>query len=181
VGVKIYPPMGYFPYGNEWRPVSSHKRRPDKSELDRRLLALYRKCIDLDVVVMAHAGESMGRDNAHDELGGAPGWTDALAQPGVGGFGVTAGHCGGDSNKARQSWTRQFTSLMSTAPASRLHADLGYWIDLRDPNLPARERLQRALAAPIGAGRTASERVMFGSDWFMLSQEDDWADYPGDV
>ena len=43
----------------------------------------------------------------------------------------------------------------------------------------ARQRLERALKVTVGAdGETVVDRVMFGTDWLMLSQVKGWPDYP---
>ena len=65
----------------------------------------------------------------------------------------------------------------------RAYADLGYWNDLQcaRPNRKcqrATDRLKQALNHPIGGGRVAADRVMFGTDWLMLSREKDWSAYP---
>ena len=75
VGVKIYPPMGFHPYGNEDNPLSgSSEPRPNLKTLDEKLAQFFAKCEELDVPVMAHANDSNGRDAPHDKLAGVKGW-----------------------------------------------------------------------------------------------------------
>ena len=130
---------------------------------------------------MAHTGETMGSDYAHDTLGGPPGW-GALFDLYRGRQAplANAGHLGGD--EATNAWTGLFAELMAKPEGATLYGDLGYWSNLRCSN-PARaectasqDRLRAALKL---AG--VPKRVMYGSDWLMLSRERDWAMYPHDI
>jgi hypothetical protein len=72
--------------------------------------------------------------------------------------------------------------LMGKAEGATLYGDLGYWSALRcvEPGekacTTALGRLKAALEHP-GVGK----RVMYGSDWLMLSKEPHWAMYPYDI
>jgi predicted TIM-barrel fold metal-dependent hydrolase len=67
VGVKLYPPMGFQPYGNAKLPNSYFpselvhlcKGRPGH-ELDRVLAELYKYCDDNELAIMAHCSDSIG-------------------------------------------------------------------------------------------------------------------------
>ena len=75
---------------------------------------------------------------------------------------------------------------MNGTPAKSLYADIGYWDALMCPTFPkrrcgeAREQLRQGLAATVGSG-TAADRVMFGTDWFMIAQLKGWTRYPDKV
>ena len=78
VGVKIYPPMGFFPYGNNKIVFNDpDQSRPNLQELGKRLAALYELCESLEVPVMAHANESNGRNTPEDDIAGPLGWRTA--------------------------------------------------------------------------------------------------------
>ena len=180
VGVKIYPPNGFRPYGNAVHglPVPG---APTGGELDDALLQLWTKCADRGKAVMAHSGHSMGKDTEYEDMAGPMGWGDLLAVMSNQGKlpRVNAGHFGGDANT--NAWTEDIARLMSKPEGAAMFADLGYWDGLRcsgaAPSCEATKRLaQVARAHPIVAGR-----VMYGSDWLMLSQERRWDRFPFDV
>jgi predicted TIM-barrel fold metal-dependent hydrolase len=182
VAVKIYPPIGFLPAGNADNPPPTLKKRPDLAQLDAVLDDFFEMCAGLPVPVMAHAARSNGRDYAHDEFGGPPGWRARLERAAARGGvpPVNLGHFGGGSGST---WTQDFAGLMRDMPAHPLFGDLGYWEELMCPSVPddtcraARRRLQRALEVAVGDG-TVADRVMFGTDWLMLSQVKGWPDYP---
>ena len=184
-GVKIYPPIGFRPAGNATIPASTSKPRPNLAQLDRVLERFFDACADRGIPVVAHTAHSNGRDNAHDDFGGPQGW-DALlhryasrARSPI----VSFGHLGGAGGTT---WTQDFADLMHRRPDASVYGDLGYWDALACPPTAvaqcsaARDRLGRALAITVGNG-SAADRVMFGSDWLMLSQVKRWADYPANL
>lgn len=183
VGVKMYPPMGFYPYGNFANPLTSKEPRPaDLALLDKKLLALYELCDNLGVPVMAHANESNGRDHEHDTLAGAKGWKalrDHVPQS-LKKLHVNAGHFGGDSVKTTGDWTDDFVRLMSERGALRVYGDLGYWEKLLSSD-SVKVNLKALLTTKLEAGGIAADRVMYGSDWLMLSQVPGWELYGGQM
>lgn len=181
VGVKTYPPNGFRPYGNVLEPVVRTPGAPSPADLDAALARFWDVCRDLNVPVMAHTGETMGRDDAHDTLGGPTGWSALLERyRGQLAPRVNAGHFGGDGEA--NNWTESLAMLMSKPEGGTLYGDLGYWSALRCTEPSSKEctsaqgRLKAALKH-VGVNR----RVMYGSDWLMLSKEPDWAMYPYDI
>lgn len=177
-GVKIYPPLGYFPYGNAGSGLyPATGRRPDLTLLDDRLNALFEECRALDVPVMAHAAESMGQRPGHEILSGPDGWTGFFSKPDNRRSWINLAHAGGEDGGGNQrNWTAEFVELMKIAP--RLHADLGYWDRFVAGDPGAAERLKELLYTPLGDGQTASDRFMFGTDWFMLTTQRGYQNYP---
>ena len=177
VGVKIYPPMGFYPYGNTGNPIQSSEARPDLAALDKKLRNLFELCDGFGVPVMAHANESNGRDSAHDGLAGPSGWfalhdqVDSLKA-----LHVNAGHFGGDDVRPSGDWTEEFVRLMSKPDRLKAYADLGYWEKLID-NEASQDDLGRLLKTALTTGGTVEDRVMYGSDWLMLSKEPGWQSY----
>jgi predicted TIM-barrel fold metal-dependent hydrolase len=182
VGVKIYPPMGFYPFGNADNPLTgSAEKRPDLKKLDEKLGQLYSKCQELDVPVMAHANESNGRDFPHDKLAGVKGWQLVNdTAPDIHSLYVNVGHFGGATVHDDGDWNADFTTLMNTAKNATVYADLGFWDELLTSQL-ARDRLQEALKRPVGNGKTVADRTMYGSDWLMLSQVPGWEGYADGV
>ena len=186
VAVKIYPPTGFRPAGNATTKTHTSKRRADLKELDRRLSAFFDLCAEERIPVIAHANRSNGRDNAHDDFSRPDDWRAMLARYASATRTpvIDVGHFGGASGQP--SWTEQFAKLMADSPKVSLYGDLGYWDELMCPGTPdqtcldARTRLKDVLAKPINSqpAVTVGDRVMFGTDWLMLSQVKRWADYP---
>ncbi len=183
VGAKIYPPNGYRPYGNQQAPLPANRRpagMPPEEELDKALLALWQGCTALNAPVMAHSGHSMGSNDDLEAMAGPPGYQMLIDKMGVNPRArVHLGHFGGEAGQFP--WTSDFARLMATAEGAGIYGDLAYWDGLRCPkglaHCPAVDRL----AAALTAYPAVAQRLMYGSDWLMLSQERRWDHYPADV
>lgn len=176
VGVKIYPPMGFRPLGNEGPPVSQLPR-PEGRKLDERLRALYRWCQNAEVPVMGHTAHSMGRDHAHDELSGPDSWEAVFRE--FPGLRVNGGHFGGGYHSANGvDWPREFVALMAKPGGGGLNVDLAYEEELLDPESAETARMKNLLQSRLPDGSSVLTRVMYGSDWLMISQVGDWGAYP---
>ncbi|MGB6307512.1 MAG: amidohydrolase family protein [Steroidobacteraceae bacterium] len=191
VGVKIYPPNGFFPYGNQGSPLyaslinSAGRTRPSAKDLDGALAAFFDWCAAEHVPVMAHAEQSMGATVASDGFVGKAGWS-ALWSRFAGSSDtpiINLGHFGGGSppNHYPDDQTPvDFASLMNDRKGGGVFADLAYWTELRDCSegqplcKDALGRLKAATAQYAGLG----DRIMYGTDWFMISQEQNWGEYP---
>jgi predicted TIM-barrel fold metal-dependent hydrolase len=177
IGVKIYPPNGFYPYGNMTR-KGSPRLGPSFNQLDAALEQLWEFCTKHNVPVMAHTNRSSGKDDHFDELGGPPGWKSLVARfKDSGSPPVNLAHFGGASGGT--TWTGEFADLMAQRGGERIYGDIGYWdaLQCRDTQDPkcgtAQLRLADALKRP-----SVNKRVMYGTDWFMLSTRRDWGDYP---
>lgn len=177
IGVKIYPPNGFYPYRNTSR-KGSPTVGPSFRDLDRVLETLWDTCISLNVPVMAHTNNSSGKDDDFDLLGGPSGWHALLARyKDRGAPLVNLGHFGGAGGGT--SWTADFADMMASKGGEKVYGDVGFWDALRcrDGEAPAcgtaKLRLGAALKKP-----GVNKRIMYGTDWLMLSTQRDWADYP---
>ncbi len=185
VGVKIYPPMGYYPYGNEGHPLAgSSEQRPDLKLLDLKLARLYATCEELDIPVMAHDNQSNGRDAASDGLAAVTGWNWADRQlSNLTALRVNAGHFGGarvHGDGADGDWTLGFIRLMQSSIRLRLYGDLGFWDEL--VTVPeVQTRLRDFMSIRLGGAATVADRTLYGSDWLMLSQTPGWEGYADGV
>lgn len=184
VGVKIYPPNGFLPYGNGTKECPLPEHLPDRfdgAELDRRLGRLYELCAGLGVPVLAHANMSMGSDDAHDDLAGPCGWgaLDHAADVHVPSLQVNVGHLGGDGGD-KSTWTANFVKLMGDAKRLRLFGDLGFW-DRLGTDRAAAGRLVDALRATLQRGQRGADRVMYGSDWMMMVRVAGYERFPATV
>ncbi|MCZ6560367.1 MAG: amidohydrolase family protein [Gammaproteobacteria bacterium] len=176
-GVKIYPPMGYFPRGNAGNPgYPNDAEHPDLALLDAKLNAMFEECRSLDVPVMAHSDESMGRLPSHNKLGGPSGWEAFYREPGNRAARINLGHLGGESGGgSRGNWSADFVQMMGQA--DNLYGDLGFWDGLVEGNQQAAERMKSLLGLRLSDTEVAADRLMFGTDWFMLSQKPGWKSY----
>jgi len=188
VGTKIYPANGFQAYGNAMLP--NVPGRPTGTEVDAALKKFWLRSCELDLPVMSHAAPRMGKNDRHDLLGTPDGWKAMLNAdfwPDANGPRLNLGHFGGDEDHPREAggagWPQQYVDLMRSTRGEKAYADLGYWNDLQCARQNSKcrnasDRLKRALSYPAGSGRVAADRVMFGSDWLMLSREKDWSAYP---
>lgn len=171
-GVKIYPPIGYYPLGNEnaHQPVwpTGH---PDLKRIDAEMQRLYGICLSHDVPVMAHGNHSMGAIPNFKQLAGPLGWKTALEENR--GLKVNIGHFGGDSKVGGEQWTPNFLQLMSEHTG--LRGDIGYWDRLFRP--AEVDRFKEFLNRYISPSENGSHRILYGSDWFMNSKDEGWQNY----
>ena len=174
VGIKIYPPNGFRPLVNPSVP-SVLAKVPSGEALERELTAMWSIALRLGVPVMAHGASTMGLDDQHDEYASPSGWAEALMK--LDSPHVNIGHFGGDG---LDGWSAEFAALMETAEGKNLYGDTGYWETLRCGMLEkcvARDQLGKISETHA----MLKERLMFGSDWHMLSQERRWNRYPFDI
>jgi hypothetical protein len=168
-GAKMYPPMGFAPFGN----ANPH--------VNDALAALYHECIREDAVVLAHAGSSLCIDNSPCQTPGPPGWAAALDHvwntekaP----LRASLGHFGGPLDKnpspTAHDWPQKFMAMMEKQSGQRLYADLAYADAVLDPSYDQHciNTLQGLLK-----GSVLSERLMYSTDWLMLGLEAQWRTY----
>jgi hypothetical protein len=172
VGAKLYPPMGFYPYGNG----------SPGNPIDAALGCLFHECINSDAVVMAHAGPSMCATSPHCKHPGPKGWKKALKhvfdtehKP----LRAALGHFGGpfdDKKSEARIWPEGFLDLMREAFGQKLYADLSYASEVLQTSNDSCvvSRLTRLMTR---SSSLLSERLMYGSDWLMLGLEPQWRRY----
>ncbi|MBV8747586.1 MAG: hypothetical protein JO134_21365, partial [Xanthobacteraceae bacterium] len=99
VGVKIYPPMGFAPFGNAtmpkgfwnqtWLPTSL-RGRDLGNLLDQALAELYVWCVKNGVPIMGHSSRTSGPSDAFQDLAGAQYW--GPIPDGLAGIRIDYGH-----------------------------------------------------------------------------------------
>jgi predicted TIM-barrel fold metal-dependent hydrolase len=181
--------MGFFPYRNNdpSQKVNTVQRRPNLQALDARLLEMFQWCAENGVPVMAHADESMGTDAVADDFGGPEGWQALLHKMRDGPLPiVNIAHFGGDvppPDHPENQWPTQFAELFDLPEGKHLYADLGFWTALctcdtwTTEGKAAISRLEAVLRKHL----TAARRLMYGTDWFMISTKPMWATYFNDL
>lgn len=184
MGVKIYPPMGFAPLGNEsldhsiWK--SAHwlgglaKEDRFGRELDISMRELFEWCISEDVPILAHANTSSGPSKAFSALAGPDHWQVAIGR--YPGLRVVFGHFGGAENAATPANAESFIRLMS-GPVARSSADVSYFSKALDDPQTLEAALGALLMPATDPWGVLPKRLLFGSDWKMLLLEDHAGDY----
>ena len=147
IGVKIYPTMGFAPYGNSeialeswsgvsWKWLDDLKSIPDGKgghatigeRLDDVLGEMYNWCLSIDLPVMAHTDLSNGLNETFDQFPAAKYW-GALRECFTG-LRVNFGHLGGFEKTSEKDWNmpsaawpsgvnaRDLVALMSENPSA---------------------------------------------------------------
>lgn len=121
IGVKIYPPMGFAPYGNaqippdfwegHWKWLPKPDSVPGKvgtatigERLDQVLGDLYDWCLKEDIPVMAHTDLSNGLSTKFNDFTAAKYW-NALSSSQFGKLRLNFGHMGGLEDTSVNDWS----------------------------------------------------------------------------
>ena len=137
IGVKLYPPMGFAPFGNSaldvWKGKPMLPAAANETgfgfRLDNAMRRLFTWCRENEVPVMAHANHSNGPNDQFKALAGSAYWQQAIdAFPGLK---VSFGHFG-DTNAEDHAGERakSYLQLMTAVPGSRgeqVYADASYF------------------------------------------------------
>lgn len=196
IGVKIYPPMGFRPSGNEagGEPYMPSLVRAFGStahlgkELDTSLDELWALCTELDAPVMAHAAESNAAGRGYARRADPSWWFPVLEQHKslrvllghFGRFRSFAAASGQSENCAvdvpfEHTWEAAIGRFVQRNPG-RLFSDISYLSEIfrSGERRRAVERLQRYLEFDAD-GR----HLVFGSDWVMLGIEKEYRRHGG--
>jgi predicted TIM-barrel fold metal-dependent hydrolase len=186
VGFKLYPPMGFAPWGNEKIYPSKTLVCPERTvsgrDLDDALGELYEFCAHISVPIMAHSSPSNG-PNEDSKLRGSPAaWERAIEQhPTL--FSedgkkirLSFAHFGGDHDATSEpggQWTREFAEVIKKH--SFTYADMSYYARLLE-GPEYREAVAKAMG-PFLSTDPLSSRIMYGSDWTMLGMKSGYQSY----
>jgi predicted TIM-barrel fold metal-dependent hydrolase len=175
IGVKLYPPMGFAPWGNAgktvWQGKPSLPAAASDPEFGKRLDAamhsLFTFCVANDVPVMAHTNHSNGPYDEFKALAGSSYWKLALEK--FPGLSVNFGHFGDtDPEDHAGARTLPFVQLMSPTAGSagaNAFADSGYFAGTLLNQGKMRDVLRSLYASEQ---RIMLERLMYGTDWTMI-------------
>ena len=175
IGVKLYPPMGFAPWGNtgrtEWKGKSSLLPVAEDPDFGKRLDAamerLFSYCVANDVPVMAHTNHSNGPYEEFKQFAGSSYWKLALDR--FPGLRVSFGHFGDtDLEDHKGDRTRPFLELMrqtAGSAATNTFADSGFFAGVLMNQGKMRDVLLELYAAENGI---MLERLMYGTDWTMI-------------
>jgi predicted TIM-barrel fold metal-dependent hydrolase len=162
IGVKVYPPMGWRPLGN-----TATIDMPDSEArlLDQELRTFYAWCEQAQVPVTAHSNRSNHAHDSFKDFAGPTGWTKVLKE--FPDLRLNLGHFGGARAKEPASgWPWKLAGLATSH--GQVFADVG---NHRIDDDAVANGYLTTLAQMFGQEPTKQmrERLMYGSDWFMLA------------
>lgn len=175
IGVKLYPPMGFAPWGNTgktvWQGKASLPAAASDPDFGRRLDAamnsLFSYCLANEVPIMAHTNHSNGPYEEFKALAGSDYWKLALQR--FPGLRVNFGHFGDtDLEDHKGDRTLPFLKLMTRGAGTagvNAFADSGYFAGALMNQIKMRNVLRDLYAAE---NRVMLERLMYGTDWTMI-------------
>lgn len=178
IGVKLYPPMGFFPSRNAERPLTVPKRAKDipdfAKRIDKSLDALYAWAEKEGVPVMAHATNSNEAGDGFGERARPSNWADVTSR--YPRLPLNLGHFGGfDETKTDEivgTWEADIGKLRA-AGHKNVFADMSYLSEVLPGHLTQAKRKQLTRRMQTFVSRFAPDHrtMMFGTDWLMLGQE----------
>ena len=186
-GVKIYPPMGFAPWGNAGRQLVFGRKAPKGGgrAVDRELMKLYEWCVANDVPIKAHANNSIAASPCSGLNASPANWAEVFRQPGLGQLRLNLAHFGGFEESSNvdpclqpdsRDWEVLAVELAADAPG--VFFDLGYWNEIGDPgSAQARKIVGHLAALRRKHGEQLASRLMFGTDFVMLGRETAYANY----
>jgi hypothetical protein len=207
LGIKLYLPMGFVPIGNasaqagtwqqSWLPAwmnapvyypSDQTTASFGNRLDDELRQLYEWAVDKEVPITAHAEASQGPSLAFDQDAVSLKWGEVLNT--YKSLRINFGHTGDISspNSAvgcilpvdAQNLIGLFGSGTCVA-GDYAYADLSYAEGVLSNPASAQCRLQSVFGQPPKAGSPpVFDRLMYGTDWFMVLQEPSVEEYFAD-
>jgi predicted TIM-barrel fold metal-dependent hydrolase len=172
VGVKVYPPMGFRPINNV---AVGDVTAGEAAELDGVLGDLYSWCETEQVPITAHCNDSNYASEASEKAGvaGPDGWIEVLGKYPE--LHLNLGHFGG-ANPAEQPTGWIYRIAEAATPANFLFADTGnHKIYDQAVAQPYLNRLQEIFGST--KSKTMQQRLMYGSDWFMLAVYPEWEQF----
>ena len=191
LGVKLYPVMGFYPIGNEQAQLRGERYPADLSnianfgkKLDDGLRAVYEFCDKEGVPILAHCSHSeyphlFRADGTVDSavdvgLRGAPdGWAVVLKE--FPELRLNIGHAGGpwdlslhpDNPSPCPTWTAKVIAL--TAQYENVYTDIADYSTIYDKDPADNDHILGVLKSYLDQHPGAREKLMYGTDWEMLS------------
>lgn len=164
IGVKLYPTMGFLPLGNADAQPEQMSRELG-AQVDEQLRSLYDWCSANDVPVTAHVNPTNYAQDAYRDNSAPQHWAPVLQ--GWPDLHLNLGHLGWEG----EHWPDEIAELMSHHQG--LYADIGNHDLAVLPDTI--ERLARLFADPQTA--RLQDRLMFGTDWFMVASHHDFESF----
>ena len=191
VGVKLYPPMGFRAIDNKHLSDDrfnepAYLRSPDMglgSEIGRKLDAalskLYTWCSANNVPIMAHTSHSFGPNSDYEDRADPIFWANVLEQDAFPRLRINLAHFG-HFNKAVQyarpesyvdkCWEWTIGKIIASSPEAYVDADISSLGEILKTG-PSR-KLVGCMKAFKEHFPNSDERLLYGTDWSMIAQED---------
>jgi predicted TIM-barrel fold metal-dependent hydrolase len=180
VGVKFYPPSGYKPLGNVPGDIYGHATADEVNSRNRDLFDL---CVRRDAPLFAHCSPG-GMERVRGKTGrysDPKHWRRVLSTGRFASLRLCLGHAGGDEGWTAPhsphgdavwegSWAREVVSLCVEYP--NVYCEFGHVDAVLDEHLRSKfqRRLERVIEATASAPYPFASKVMFGSDWHLVSR-----------
>ncbi len=183
IGVKLYPPMGFYPINNAVHdPYNVYSLR-----IDEALESLYDWCISEDVPIMAHCAEDNGSQPGYEERANPDYWEEVLQQYPE--LRLNFAHFGRDEEviiaNYGSGWAWKIAELMDNYP--NVYADTGYHeVVLQFPLIFVFRNILRSidraeyvdgLSKLFNDFTKVKERLMYGSDMHVLMVQHNHEEY----
>jgi predicted TIM-barrel fold metal-dependent hydrolase len=194
IGVKLYPPMGFMPLengrklssGDFPRHLDSAFRRKLNVYLDEALDDLYAWCLDDQVPILAHASDSNGAEPGYSGRANPENWAPVLKK--YSGLRLCLAHFGdfdeGFATKNRpkpqlsDTWEYKMMKLVRDYPQCLVYVDMSYFrAALLSSSNGVRREVVRMFKATRKEFPALPERLLFGTDWIMFGQEENFAPF----
>lgn len=162
VGVKVYPPMGWRPLGNE---ASTDMSAVSAEHLDEILREFYGWCESEHVPITAHCNDSNYADSGYKGYGSPECWVGVLRE--FPKLRINLGHFGGARKKeSDDGWPWRIAR--AARDFEGLYADVGNH-EIHDEHLTRAyiEMLKRMMSDD--ETKQMTERLLFGTDWYMVA------------
>ena len=187
IGVKLYPVMGFLPFGNAAAPdkpaYPERLRRlgPDWAErLDAALAELYDFCVLKDVPILAHCAPSQNTSTAAGQRAAPWAWEAVLSKPRWAGLRLNLGHFGGvwglKTPNSDDGWTAAAARTVAAHP--NVYADVA---DLASVDVKTAQQVrdERAVVDNLNRildgndpQRVVRTKLMYGTDWLLLARDE---------
>lgn len=197
VGVKLYPPMGFAPYGNaslddpskggsadfwqggllpDWTSsgiqYSDNTTKPLGQRMDDALDDLYQWCVDEQVPILAHTNQTNGPSCAYKKLASAHYWALALYK--YPDLRVNFGHLGGIDESISTAYlpkpSKDFVAMLGAAKSKETYGDVAYSSNMVLKPSAYGERIQTAYEQATDGTSQLPSHLLYGTDWSLLEQ-----------
>ncbi|MCK0097140.1 amidohydrolase [Yoonia sp. F2084L] len=190
VGVKMYPPMGFKPIGNEETTVMGHRFQASGAAVDRELRRMYEWCQANGVPIKSHGNNSLAAQECSGQNAAPDLWDRVLTN--YPDLRVNIAHFGGfeeqtdldDQNDRAEcaddppTYEKRAADLI--AAHENAYVDLGYWTEVAGRNAPGQDVLDK-INALLADNERLGRRIMYGSDYTMIGRERQHGAYLNDI
>lgn len=187
IGVKLYPPMGFRPFGNHGPYPRRTKDRlgfvPD-GQLDLALADLYKLCEELDAPILAHGYASNGSGQDYADRGDPAYWIPVFEKFPT--LRVCLAHFGRFNAPSagreqlsfpERSWEWRLGEFIKANPRRNVFADISYFSEALSADPKLRGDLATFFTRWLGEFDSGCDHILYGSDWIMLGKEAGYEHY----